>query len=69
MSNNTSSERVLRVVSGVGVMTTGKFTSQLEDLLHHVPRTSTIAFVDYVATVYSPPSTSHLPLTSQSSIL
>jgi hypothetical protein len=26
-----------------------------EDLLHHVPRTSTIAFVDYVATIYSPP--------------
>ncbi len=29
---------------------TGKFTSQLEDLLDHVPRTSTIAFVDNVAT-------------------
>ena len=30
--------------------TVGKFTSQLEDLLDHVPRTSTVAFVDNVAT-------------------
>lgn len=30
--------------------TVWKFTSQLEDLLDHVPRTSTVAFVDNVAT-------------------